>query len=301
MSYSVEGQDKQSAAANPLLSYVSTKPDYFETLGVPIQKGRAFTSQDRIGAPLVVIVSEAVARRAWPGQDAIGKRLKLGPPDYPDPWRTVVGVAADTRYRDLLDQRASLYVPALQPPNSDGVWIPTILVVRSHSGKRELLPSLRGAIKEIDPDLGILSAASSSELLEPQLARPRFNAVLLDVLGILALVLAVTGLYGVIATDVAQRTREIGIRMALGASSGSVVWLIMREILILAVTGLAIGLTAAFGLTRLVEAQLFGIKATDIATMLLATFGIAAVALLAGYLPARRATALDPMRALRFE
>ena len=126
-------------------------------------------------------------------------------------------------------------------------------------------------------------------------------ATLSTVFGALATLLAAVGLYGVMAFMVTRRTREIGIRMALGASGESVVWRIMREVLILAVTGLAIGLAAAFGLTRLVEAQLFGVKATDVATMMLATFGIAAVAMLAGYLPARRATAVDPMQALRFE
>ena len=137
--------------------------------------------------------------------------------------------------------------------------------------------------------------------VEASLVTERLLATLSTVFGALATLLAAVGLYGVMAFMVTRRTREIGIRMALGASSTSVVWLIMREVLILAVTGLAIGLAAAVGLTRLVEAQLFGIKATDIATMLLATFGIAAVAMLAGYLPARRATAVDPMQALRFE
>jgi ABC-type antimicrobial peptide transport system permease subunit len=137
--------------------------------------------------------------------------------------------------------------------------------------------------------------------VENSLVTERLLATLSTVFGALATLLAAVGLYGVMAFMVTRRTREIGIRMALGASSGSGVWLIMREVLILAVTGLAIGLAAALGLTRLVEAQLFGIQATDTATMILATLGIAAVALLAGYLPARRATAVDPMRALRFE
>ena len=137
--------------------------------------------------------------------------------------------------------------------------------------------------------------------VETSLVTERLLATLSTVFGALATLLAAVGLYGVMAFMVTRRTREIGIRMALGASGGSVVWLIMREVLILAVTGLAIGLAAAFGLTRLVEAQLFGVKATDVATMMLATFGIAAVAMLAGYLPARRATAVDPMQALRFE
>ena len=154
---------------------------------------------------------------------------------------------------------------------------------------------------EVDASVPMYGMRTVDQQVETSLVTERLLATLSTVFGALATLLAAVGLYGVMAFMVTRRTREIGIRMALGASGGSVVWLIMREVLILAVTGLAIGLAAAFGLTRLVEAQLFGVKATDVATMMLATFGIAAVAMLAGYLPARRATAVDPMQALRFE
>lgn len=301
MSYSAEGQDGRAAAANPFLSFTAAGPDYFRTIGLPIRRGRGFSAQDRAGSPLVVIVSEAVARHTWPGQDAIGKRLKFGSPDSPFPWRTVVGIAADTRYRDLLNVRASIYVPVLQPPTPDGVWLPTNLAIRSASPVDELLPSLRNAIKQIDPDVAVLSAASMTDLLGGELVRPRFNAALLDVLAGLALVLAVTGLYGVMGTHVSQRTREIGICMALGADSGEVsrqvVWQGMR----LAFEGVAAGLAAALVGTRLLRSLLFGVSPADPLTLVSATVLLLLAGLVACYVPARRATRVDPMVALRYE
>jgi ABC-type antimicrobial peptide transport system permease subunit len=173
--------------------------------------------------------------------------------------------------------------------------------VRTEAPPLSFFATLRRTVREVDASVPTYGIRTVDHQVENSLVTERLLATLSTVFGALATLLAAVGLYGVMAFMVTRRTREIGIRMALGASSGSVVWLIMREVLILAVTGLVIGLAAAVGLTRLVEAQLFGIQATDIATMLLATFGIAAVALLAGYLPARRATGVDPMRALRFE
>jgi len=301
MSYSVEGQDRRSAAANPLLTYVSATPDYFQTLDVPLRQGRGFSERDRAGAPLVVVVSETVARRMWPGQEAIGKRLKLGPPDYPDPWRTVVGVAADTRYRDLLDTRSSLYVPDRQPPGADEVWVPTILVLRSQLPKSQLLSVVREAIRSVDRDVTIMSAADISDLIAPQLARPRFNAGLLDILAIMALILAVTGLYGVIATDVAQRTREIGVRIALGASGGTVAKQVVRQGMSLAVAGAALGLGAAVAASRLLAGMLFEVKPADPLTMFGVPLLLLLVAFGACHVLARRAGRISPMVALRYE
>jgi len=246
-------------------------------------------------------VSETMARRMWPGQDAVGKRLKLGPPEYPDPWRTVVGVAADTRYRDLLDPRTSLYVPDRQPPSADEVWIPTVLVLRAKLHERQLLPAVRDAIRSVDPDIAIMRVADLSELVAPQLARPRFTAVLLDLLAIMALVLAVTGLYGVIATDIAQRTREIGVRMALGASRGAVAKRVVRQGMSLALAGTALGLGAALATSRLLAGMLFEVKAADPLTMVGVALLLLLVAFGACYVLARRAARINPMVALRYE
>jgi putative ABC transport system permease protein len=299
--YSAEGQDRREAAANPILDFIATGPDYFRTIGLPIRRGRGLSAQDRAGSPLVVVVSEAVARDTWPGQDAIGKRLKFGAPDDQQPWRTVVGIAANTRYRDLLNVRANIYVPDLQPPTPDGVWIPTNLAIRSASPVADLLPSVRKAIKQIDPDMAVLSAASMADLLGAELVRPRFNTALLDAFAVLALVLAVTGLYGVMGTHVSQRTREIGIRMALGADSVAVSRRVVWQGLQLAVAGVTAGLAAALVGTRLLRSLLFGVSPADPLTLVSATLLLLFAALVASYIPARRATRVDPMTALRYE
>ena len=301
MTYSAEGQDRRAAAANPFLNFTAAGPNYFHTIGLPIRKGRGFSAQDRAGSPLVVVVSEAVARHTWAGQDAIGKRLKFGAPDDPQPWRTVVGIAADTRYRDLLNVHANIYVPDLQPPTPDGVWLPTNLAIRSASSVKELLPSVRNAIKQIDPDVAVLSATSMTDLLDTELVRPRFNTALLDVFAALALVLAVTGLYGVMGTHVSQRTREIGIRMALGAGSSAVSRQVVWQGMQLAFAGVAAGLAAALVGTRLLRSLLFGVSPADPLTLVLATLLLLLAALVASYVPARRATCVDPMVALRYE
>jgi ABC-type antimicrobial peptide transport system permease subunit len=173
--------------------------------------------------------------------------------------------------------------------------------VRTRSAPVNFFGTLRRTVREVDASVPMYEMRTLDQQVENSLVTERLLATLSGVFGGLATLLAAIGLYGVMAFMVARRTREIGIRMALGASGGLVVWLVMREVLFLALTGLAIGLVSAYGLTRLVEAQLFGVKPTDIATMLLAAIGIAAVAMVAGYLPARRATRIDPMRALRFE
>jgi putative ABC transport system permease protein len=301
MSYTAEGQDRRAAAVNPLLSYIPTQPTYFRTMGLRIRRGREFSVQDRDGSPLVVVVSEAVARRTWPGADPIGKRLKLGPPEVPGPWRTVVGVAADTRYRSLLNSAATIYVPDLQPPSPDGVWVPTILAIRSPPTLGNLVPSLRTALKKVDADIAVLSAASMNDLIADQLVRPRFNAALLDVLATLALVLAVTGLYGVMGTHVAQRTREMGIRMALGADAANVSSRVILQGMQLALAGCAAGVVAALVGTRVLASLLFGVSPLDPLTLMSATLLLLLAALVASYIPARRATRVDPMVALRYE
>jgi putative ABC transport system permease protein len=301
MTYSAEGQDRRAADANPVLSYIPAQPEYFTTMGLPIRRGRGFSQHDRAGSPLVVVVSEDVARHTWPGQDPIGKRIKLGPPDYPDPWHTVVGIVPETRYAGLLNVRPSLYVPDMQPPSADGVWVPTILAIRSRSTELDLLPSIRTAIKEIDPDVTVISAATMNELLGGELARPRFNTGLLDVLAALSLVLAVTGLYGVMGTHVTQRTREMGIRMALGADAGSVSRQVVWQGMQLSFAGVAAGIGAALVGTRVLRSLLFGVSPFDPLTLALAALLLLLAALGASYLPARRATRVDPMVALRYE
>jgi putative ABC transport system permease protein len=299
MSYAAEGQGVTAAAVNPRLSYIPTQPTYFRTMGQSIRKGREFSNQDREASPLVVIVSEGVARRTWPGADAVGKRLKLGPPELPGPFRTVVGIAADTRYRDLVNGAATVYVPDLQPPSP--AFGTTILAIRSISGLGNLLPAVRTALRDVDPDVAVVSAASMNDLVAEQLVRPRFNATLLGLLATLALVLAITGLYGVMGTHVAQRTREMGIRMALGADAANVATHVIVQGMRLAIAGCAAGVGAALIGTRVLASLLFGVSPLDPLTLVSATLFLLLAALLASYVPARRATRVDPMVALRYE
>lgn len=298
MSYSAEGQDRALAAANPRLSYIPTQPTYFRTMGQSIRRGREFSDQDRDGSPLVVIVSEGVARRTWPGADPIGKRLKLGPPEAPGPFRTVVGIAADTRYRDLVNGAATVYVPDVQPPSPD--FGTTILAIRSTSAAGNL-PSVRTALRDVDRDVAVVAAASMNDLVAEQLVRPRFNATLMGLLATLALVLAVTGLYGVMGTHVAQRTREMGIRMALGADAADVASHVIVQGMQLALAGCAAGVAAALIGTRVLASLLFGVSPLDPSTLVSATLLLLVAALVASYVPARRATRVDPMVALRYE
>jgi predicted permease len=299
MPYSAEGEDDATAATNPHLSYVPTQRTYFRTMGQPILRGREFSAEDRDSSPLVVIVSEGVARRTWPGADPIGKRLKLGSPESPGPLRTVVGVTADTRYRDLVNGAATVYVPDVQPPSP--AFGTTILAIRSSAAAATLFPSVRSALRDVDPDVAVVSAASMDDFVTQQLVRPRFNAALMGLLATLALVLAVTGLCGVMGTHVAQRTREIGIRMALGADASTVSTYVVRQGMQLALAGCALGLGATLVTTRVLTSLLFGVTPLDPLTLGSATLLLLFAALVASYLPARRATSVDPMVALRYD
>ncbi|HEX9704251.1 MAG TPA: ABC transporter permease [Gemmatimonadales bacterium] len=293
--FTAEGQDAEAAASNPVLNYEGVQANYFTTLGLPIVRGRALTEHDRRGSAPVVVVNETLARRFWPSADAIGKRIKFGPPDYSDPWRTVVGVAGDTRYRELKEIRPSVYVPFGQ-----GIpGYPRYLILRT--GPAPIVPALRGALADIDPEVVLLEAAPMEQLLAAPLAQPRFNTILLGLLGGLGLVLSAIGIYGVVAYAVSRRTHEIGVRMALGAGAADVVRLVLRQVVLLALLAIAIGLAAAFAGTRLLGDLLYGVAATDVVTFAVVPMLLAIVALLAAALPARRATRVDPMVALRTE
>ena len=286
---------KQGEVPDPHMQFCS--PKFFETLKIPILLGRDFTIKDGQSAPKIGIVNQKFAKRYFGDQNPIGRHVGFGIDPGTKTDIEIVGVAGDTKYENMRDEIPyELYVPWIQH------FVGSMTAyVRTETAPVSFFASLRRTVREVDASVPMYGMRTVDQQVETSLVTERLLATLSTVFGALATLLAAVGLYGVMAFMVTRRTREIGIRMALGASGGSVVWLIMREVLILAVTGLAIGLAAAFGLTRLVEAQLFGVKATDVATMMLATFGIAAVAMLAGYLPARRATAVDPMQALRFE
>jgi predicted permease len=267
---------KQGETPDPHMQFCS--PRFFETLKIPILLGRDFTIKDGQGAPKVGIVNQKFAKRYFGDRNPIGRHLGFGIDPGTKTDIEIVGVAGDTKYENMREEIPyELYVPWIQQD-----WVGSMTAyVRTEAPPLSFFATLRRTVREVDASVPTYGIRTVDHQVENSLVTERLLATLSTVFGALATLLAAVGLYGVMAFMVTRRTREIGIRMALGASSRSVVRLIMREVLILAVTGLAIGLAAAVGLTRLVEAQLFGIKATDIATMLLATFGIAAVAVLA--------------------
>ena len=292
--FTAEGQSAERAAANPLLNLEAIHPNYFETFGVTLVRGRPFSGVDREGAPDVAIVSEDVAALAWPGEDPIGKRLKLGQFDSTDGWRTVVGVAGRTRYRELTDARPTLYLPAEQ-------FLVTAhrLVLRTTSPLPLVAAVAREGVRAVDPTVRVMRVTPFTELLGGPLARPRFNAALIGVFGIAAVLMAAVGLYAVMAAYVHQRHAEIGIRLALGATTSNVRSLVLGEGLRLAAAGATIGLAAAFLATRLVRGLLFEVDPLDPASMVAAALLLVGVAALASYLPARRAARFDPIATLR--
>ena len=294
--FTAEGQTAEQAAANPSLNLESIHPNYFETFEVPLVRGRAFTTADRQGAVPVAILSEDIAARTWPGEDPIGKRLQMGRPDSRDPWYTVVGVAAQTRYRELTGPRPTLYLPAAQFQMTA-----EMLVLRT-TASLDLVASLsRDGVRAVDPDVHVMRVAPFAEMLERPLARPRFNAFLLSIFGVAALMLSTIGLYAVMAAYVRQRGREIALRLALGATATSVRRFVLSEALRLAGLGAVIGLAGAAIATRLLRGMLFEVHPLDPSTILGAALLLIAASALASYLPVRRATRVDAMAMLRSE
>ena len=294
---SVEGYSpKQGEWVDPHMQFCS--PAYFETLRIPILSGRDFRVEDDAKAPKVGIVNQKFAHKYFPNVNPIGRRIGFGGNPGTKLDIEIVGVVGDTKYESMRDEVPyELYVPYTQQPFVNGMTV----YLRAAGDPDSLFSTLRKALMEFDPSVPFRDMRTLDQQMENSLITERLLATLSGGFGILATLLAAMGLYGVMAFLVSRRTREIGIRMALGASVPSVVWLVMREVMLLAGVGIAIGLPAAWGLTRLVQAQLFGIASSDRLTLCLATLGIGAVALLSGYLPARRATGIDPMRALRWE
>jgi len=296
-SIAVEGYTaKQGEGVDPHMQFVS--PGFFETMGIPILQGRGFDLRDDKGAPQTAIVNVRFARRYFGSASPIGRHIGMGGDPGTKLNIEIIGVVRDTKYESMRDEIPyELYRPYRQVDFVVG----TNVYLRTASDPANFFPALRHTAQSADSNVPVFGMRTLEQQMDISLVTERLLATLSSAFGLLATVLAALGLYGVMAYMVERRTREIGIRMALGAAGGNVVWLVMREVIMLSLAGLAIGLAGALALTRLVEAQLFGIHAGDPTTMILACGAIAAVAVLAGYVPARRATAIDPMRALRFE
>jgi putative ABC transport system permease protein len=281
----------------PDSAFTPVSADYFEAMGIRLLKGRGFTSADTADSAKVAVINETLARRIWPGEDPIGKRLKQGLPEDQRPWREVVGVVADVKLNGLeRDTPMQTYLPFVQEP-----WSQVGVVVRTAGDPLIAANAVERAIHSIDKDLPVSAIRSMEQLLGISMAQRRLTMTLLLSFAALALLLASVGVYGVISYSVRQRTRELGVRMALGAQRRHVLKMILAHGLKLALIGIAIGLLAAFALTRWMETLLFNVRATDPLTFAAIPVVLLLVALVACWIPAWRATKVDPMVALRVE
>jgi predicted permease len=275
--------------------------NYFHTMGIRLINGRDFTEHDNAGAPGVVIISESVARRLWPAGDAVGKRISMADHPKPGDWLTIVGVVDDIRQGILTDSPSTtIYLPYLQV-NQAGFLQHMSFVVQKSNGPVAMASAIRDVIHEADPNLPAQSILSMDAIMAESMTAPRSQARLLSIFSILALLLAAAGIYGVLACSVAERTHEIGIRMAVGAAQKDIVRMVLRRTLILAGSGVAIGTAGALAVTRVLEKFLFDVKPTDPATLIGVTVFLVAVAMLAAWVPAHRASRISPSDALRHE
>ncbi|HEY2012432.1 MAG TPA: ABC transporter permease [Bryobacteraceae bacterium] len=289
-----EGQPAVPLVERTIFNIQTISPGYVEAMRIPLVRGREFTERDDAKAPRVVIVNETVARRYWPREDAIGKHILLGRIVQPC---EVVGVFGDIRNLNVAaDVQPEIYVPFAQLP-----WPSMHLVLRSAGDPHGLVAAIRSRLLALDRDLPMTNVQTMQEVFETGAAQPRFTTSLMSALAGIALLLAVVGIYGVISYSVAERTREMGIRVALGAAKADILNLVLRQGLMLALIGIGAGLAAALALTRLLGSLLYHVSTTDPLIFAAGSVLFAAVALLASYVPARRAMRVDPMVALRYE
>lgn len=286
-------QTEADVAGNPVLNIEAVAPDYFATLGIPLLRGRAFSNADREGSPPVVIVSSSTARHFWPDDDPIGRRVRAAGQEA-----TVVGVVPDTRYRDLRTARPAVYFALGQ---SRFPVAPTTLLIRTDRPSLAIVPAMRRTIAELEPDITLGTASSLEALLDAPRAQPRLNTMVLALFAAAAVSLAAIGLFAIITTMVAQRRKEIGIRLALGARAADVRRMIMRRGLTIAAIGAAIGIAGTLALSRLLSALLFGVSPTDAPTLLAVVALMLSVAAAATFVPARSTQRIDPIVALRSE
>jgi putative ABC transport system permease protein len=297
----LEGRHEAPAGGEFRMYRHRVTPGFFSTLGIPLIKGRDFTADDHPQAPGIVIISESMARRYWPNEDPIGKRLRedsRGAP-IPAPWLSIVGVVGEVKYRGLPQNPNAdpdVYFPLPQRPIGN-----LFLAVRTGVDPNSLIAAVRGVLQKLDPNLPAYEVTTMAERVADQTTRSRFSAWLLSVFGALALALAAIGIYSVMAYAVEQRSREIGVRVAMGARASDVLKMVIGQGMRLALAGVALGLGAALALTQLMKRLLFGVGAADPLTYGAIALLLTLVALLACWIPARRATKVDPMVVLRFE
>lgn len=289
-----EGQSDAEAQRNSFFGLEPVGPEFFRSLRVPILEGRGFTDADLENSPRVAVVTEGVARRLWPNQDAIGKRFHDGP-SAADSLVTIVGVVPDLHYQDLRTPTPTIFRPFRQA-GAQGFFVADI-----HGSLNSALPAIRRAVTEVDPEALLLSGESLDALIAPQLSRPRFDMFLLSAFALAALVLAAVGLYGIMAYGVAQQTRELGVRIALGATPKRLRRMVLGQALRVTAIGAAVGLAAAFAGARVLTSLLFEVRPSDPISLLGASALLITVALLAALIPAQRAMRIDPAQVMRAE
>jgi putative ABC transport system permease protein len=296
LSFAIEGRPVD-AADRPVGYYNAISPNYFKTMQIPLKKGREFDERDVRGAQNVIIINETMAHRYFPNDDPIGKRITQDDVDFaPDSWVTIVGIVGDTKPKTLDGEPvAEYYMPFAQQPE------PSMSLMVRTSGDPGVAAAIRSEVLALDKDQPVYSAKTLDSLLSESVAKPRFRTILLGIFATLALLLSGVGIYGVMSYAVTRSTREIGIRLALGAQVRDVLKLVLRNGMKLALIGVGIGLAGAFAVTRLMSKLLFGVTATDAVTFGSVSVVLLAVAFLACYIPARRATKVDPLVALRYE
>jgi predicted permease len=288
-----EGQDAARAAANPSLNLEAVGPRHFETLGIPIARGRAFDDRDGTNAVRVAIVSDDVAQRLWPGQDAVGRRVKFGTPESTEGWWTIVGVAADVRYRELRRPRPTVYVLGVQ-----FIDVAQRLAVRTTLGPASIASAVRAALRP-HGDVNLLSVTPFEAYRAGALVRPRFDAIVAGLFAVIAWLVAALGVHAVIAASVGARRRELAIRSAIGATPRHLRRLVVGEAALLVGLGAAIGLAGGVAAGRILAATLDGVRAVDAVALAISVGLLVVAALLAITLPMRRAARTDPALTLR--
>jgi putative ABC transport system permease protein len=294
-SFHIEGRPENQTGVSPDEEVRVITPDYFRVLETPLLKGRYFTEADSAEAPGVIIINQAMAKKYWPGEDALGKRINFGDADPQKiKWFTIVGIVGDLRHRGLdEDPRPEFYLPHPQRP-----FRGMILALRSAQDPRALISAIRRELQAFDPEQPLANIKTMEQITADSIAPRRLSVALIGVFAALALILAAVGIYGVMSFLVVQRTHEIGVRMALGAQRGDVLRLVVGHALQLVGIGTIIGLILALFSTRTLSALLYSVGAFDVATFVFVTIALAAVVLLASYIPALRAMRADPMIAL---
>jgi putative ABC transport system permease protein len=295
--FTIEGRPALQPGESRLASYQVISANYFQTMRIPLQRGREFNEHDGEREPRVAIISESLARRYFPGEDPLGRRVAIGAADAGNTAFTIVGVVGDVS-RFMFDREPE---PTLYLPHTQASAPAMYFAVRTAGDPVKLLDSMRAELARVDPDLPYYEVKTLEKVIDDQLAGVGMVAGLIVAFGAMALLLSAAGVYGVMAYAVAQRTHEIGIRMALGARPRDVLRLVVGQAVKLTAIGAAIGLPAAFALSRLMVSLLFGVVSFDIVTFILFTVTLAATAVLASYLPARRAASIAPLDALRYQ